>query len=146
MEYKYGEPNEYGEFPYLYCGQYKEEELNDILLERLPDHYPMEIVCPVEEQVLSDISSLGIDSHLEGISAEVDEIRDRKIDSVVICKAHALGFDKANMICLIRRLEEYNPEDFDHSGCEYGSTDYDWDGDIEEGYKEHPLYDFHYAS
>ena len=145
-EYKYGAPDEYGEFPYLYCGDYEDKELNDILLERLPDHYPMEIVCPVEERILSDISSLGIDSHLESISVEVDEIRDRKVGNMVVCRAHALGFDKSSMICLLRRLKEYNPDDFDHSDCDFGSTDYDWDQyDIRlygEEYKDGQPYDF----
>lgn len=151
MEYKYGEPDDYGDFPYLYAGQYKTEELNNILMERLPDYYPMEIVCPVEEQVLCDVSSIGIDAHLEIMNASEDRVVDRKVEDKIISRAHRLGFDKDSMICLIRRLEEYNPDQFDHSDCDFNrNTDYDWGPEEliyhEEGHREKHPYDFFSAA
>lgn len=64
-QYKFGKPNKYGDFPYLNIGEYKAEQLPEILEERLPDYYPMEIVDPIEEKVLDALVNLGIDSHLE---------------------------------------------------------------------------------
>jgi hypothetical protein len=77
VTYKYGAPDEYGDYPYLYAGQYKKEALNDILKERLPDNYPMQIVDPIEEQVIADCSAAGIDAHLEAMSM-TDTGQDRR--------------------------------------------------------------------
>lgn len=112
MEYKYGAPDKYGDFPYLYQGKYKGEDLNDILRERLPDNYDMQIVDPIELEVLTDVVNMGIDSHLEacGMNKEA-RVEDRKIGDRVVQRHCALDFSKDGMICLIRRLEEYNPND-----------------------------------
>jgi len=125
-EYKYGEPDEYGDFPYLYAGRYKDDELNDILRERLPENFNMSIVDPVEEQVLSDLSTIGIDSHLEAIVSTKDELVDRTVGNKVVCRSHDFDFTPSGMICLIRRLNEYNPRDYrDFYGDvdEYGETE-----------------------
>jgi hypothetical protein len=120
-KYKYGEPDKYGEFPYLYCNKYKKEELVEILKERLPESYPMQIVDDDECTVLADCVNQGIDSHLEACTmTEPSHIVDRTTSNGNVYQHHLqTGFDKEGMICLIRRLMEYNPRDhWDFTGCE----------------------------
>ncbi|RLI66732.1 MAG: hypothetical protein DRO67_00630 [Candidatus Asgardarchaeum californiense] len=109
MSYKYGKPDEYGDFPYLYCGQFKDSELGDILEERLPDYYHMQLIDPVELEILKEIVNQGIDAHLEAVTAKnpqgkVIEVKDR--DQVIFRKFEFIP-DKKGMQCFLRRLNEY---------------------------------------
>lgn len=115
MKYKYGNPDKYGDFPYLYAGQYKDEELNDILLERLPESYDMQLVDPLEIEILAHVVNQGIDAHLEAAT------RSKEPHAVPIevsgqCFGHkyGIGFDKPGMICLIRRLMEFDAEKYEY--------------------------------
>ena len=120
MTYKYGEPDNYGDFPYLYSGSYKEDQLVEILTERLPDHFDMKIVDEIESEVLTVLVNMGIDGHLEACTMGKEaKIENRMIGDKVVQKHLALEFDKSGMICLIRRLQEFNANDhFDFSECD----------------------------
>jgi hypothetical protein len=119
-EYKFGEPDKYGDFPYLYAGRYKDEQLNEILLERLPESYNMQLVDPLEVEVLAALVNMGIDSHLEATTmTNKAEVVDRKIGDKVVQRHLGVGFDKQGMICLIRRLMEFDAnQHFDFSECD----------------------------
>jgi len=120
MTYKYGEPDNYGDFPYLYSGSYKEDQLVEILTERLPDHFDMQIVDEIESEVLTVLVNMGIDGHLEACTMGKEaKIENRMIGDKVVQQHLALEFDKSGMICLIRRLQEFNANDhFDFSECD----------------------------
>lgn len=108
MKYKYGEPNKYGEFPYLYSGTYKQSELRAILEERLPEYYNIEIVDPIELEILTEIVNQGIDSHLEAVTSKDNgKVVNVKAGDKVVCRKFQFIPDKSGMLCLLRRLEEY---------------------------------------
>jgi hypothetical protein len=114
MVYKYGEPDQYGDFPYIYGQRFSEAEFNELLLERLPESYDMQIVDPVELEILKFVTNQGIDSHLEACTMTKDpKVEDRKVGDAVIARHCALGYDPQGMICLIRRLSdnEFSPND-----------------------------------
>ena len=76
-----------------------------------------------------------------------DKIVDRKIGNIVVQRHHELDFTPEGMICLIRRLEEYNPSEYDHSHIsEDITTDYKWDNSIAEEDREGKPYDFWQAA
>lgn len=130
MEYKYGAPDEYGDFPYLYSGQYKAEELNTILFERLPDNYPMQLVNPIECEIVAQIVNQGIDAHLEAATlSEEPHLVPIKISDKVVGHKYGIGFDKLGMICFIRRLMHYDPNDYEPiegaCGDDENAEDYD---------------------
>jgi len=102
---KYGEPDQYGDFPYLYSGKYN---LSEVLEERLPEYFDMQLVDPDEIEVLVEVVNQGIDSHLEAVTTkESHKYVDVKAGDKVICKKLEFIPDKAGMKCLIRRLIEY---------------------------------------
>jgi len=109
MSYKFGKPDEYGEFPYLYCGQFEDSELGDILEERLPDYYNMQLVDPVELEILEEIVNQGIDAHLEAVTAKNPQgkVIDVKAGDHVVCRKFEFEPDKKGMRCFLRRLDEY---------------------------------------
>jgi len=108
MNYKFGKPDDYGDFPYLYCGQWNDSNLNDLLNERLPEYYNMQLVDSDEIDLLAELVNQGIDSHLEAVtSKDSGKVIDRKIGDTVVCRAFEFVPDKQGMICLIRRLREY---------------------------------------
>lgn len=118
--FNFGNPNDYGDFPYLYVGKWNKDNLNAILLERLPESYDMQLVDQTEVTVLSDVVNMGIDSHLEACTlSKKDHLVPIEIGGKVYGNKYGIGFDKTGMICLIRRLMEYNPHDhWDFTGCE----------------------------
>ena len=128
MQYKYGSPNEYGDFPYLYAGAVRlsnEETFRELLMERLPKNYPMQIVDHVESEVLTAVVNRGIDSHLEACSmTSPAAIEDRKIGDRVVQRHLALGFDRAGMVCLIRRLKEFNLSEHEELAEKYPEKEY----------------------
>jgi hypothetical protein len=106
--HKFGDPDEYGSFPYLYSGQWSESELNDLLEERLPESYNMQLVDPDEIEVLAQVVNQGIDSHLEAVTAVSEpKVVKVKAGDMVLCRKLEFIPNKAGMICLIRRLREY---------------------------------------
>lgn len=109
MEYKYGEPNKYGDFPYLYSGQWNNDNLRDILNERLPEYYNMELVDPTEAEVLAEIVNQGIDADLEAVTAKEQArlVNVRAGNHVVVCQKLKFVPDKEGMYCLIKRLIHY---------------------------------------
>ncbi len=146
--YKYGKPDKYGDFPYLYSGSYKNEDLDLILRERLPANYNMQIVDPIESRILADLSKLGIDAHLQAmIQNEPDRLVNRMIGEKVIMRHHELDFSPDGMICLIRRLKEYDPSQFDYSDLDPKIvTDYDWTEETEEQYRDGLPFDLYSAA
>jgi hypothetical protein len=108
MQYKYGEPDKYGDFPYLYCNQWNDEILSEILEERLPEYYHMQLVDPDELEILEEVVNQGIDAHLEAVTAKHNgKVIDVKAGNQVICRKFEFIPDKPGMKCFIRRLQEY---------------------------------------
>lgn len=111
MSYKYGEPNDYGDFPYMYAHGLSEEQFRELLLERLPKSYSMQIVDPIELEILKEITNKGIDAHLEACTMTKEAtVQDRKLSDGRIFQRYCdLGYTPSGMICLIRRLGTFNP-------------------------------------
>ena len=107
--YKYGEPDKYGDFPYLYCGKWNSNNLNEILMERLPESYNIQLVDPLEAEILAEVVNQGIDAHLEAVTAKTGAriVNVKDCQNRTICRKLDFTPDKQGMICLIRRLIEY---------------------------------------
>lgn len=120
QEFKFGAPDNYGDFPYLYAGKWNKDNLNEILKERLPDSYPMQLVDQTEIDVLAAVVNIGIDAHLESATLTM-EPHAVPMMAGETCMGHkyGIGFDKKGMICLIRRLMEFDANaHFDFTDCE----------------------------
>jgi len=109
---KWGLADKHGDFPYLCTVQWKKDHLNEILMERLPESYDMQLVDPVEIRVLAAVVNMGIDSHLEAATLTVGpHAVPLMVGDTCISNKYGIGFDKLGMICLVRRLMEFEVSD-----------------------------------
>lgn len=120
--YKYGSPNKYGDYPYLYSNKYTLDELPNILRERLPESYDMALVDQDEIDLLAELVNQGIDSHLEACTLS-------NKPHLVDGRKYGIGFDIAGMICLIRRMSEHRSDTaYDLLSCIFETLQIEYTG------------------